>query len=259
MGDLDNKTPLEVADDPTYRVRLLGLIRRIEIAEQQHFTKGIDYNQLREKLGLPLLEMLDPAKVNVAQLPLVRLARLPVDRLSDDQLKIAYDRAESHGIAYASYALGIEILQRKELCDKLPSEQKAELCARLAQTSLQPEECLELIHKAREIAEAEGVSPAPYLLQEMPLQLQMNNPKGCVDLIDRIYAQHINEPGIHEALVKVLIQIGILDANGQPQKMPSMPPTDTPAAAPTQEGIWTPGSDNPQTEEKPTIWTPGMD
>ena len=52
-----------------------------------------DFNELRSQLGLPTLGPIDPRQCDLPRLPLVRLARIEVEPLDDEQLALVFHRA----------------------------------------------------------------------------------------------------------------------------------------------------------------------
>ena len=92
----------QAAGQDAYRVSVAAAILLLESAGDQ-MRWEMDLNPLREQVGLPAQGEIDPASVQIAQLPLVRLSRLPIERLGDDDLTAAYDRAAAfnHASAWA--------------------------------------------------------------------------------------------------------------------------------------------------------------
>jgi len=96
LGLFDGRTPEAVADDPSCRRKLLAAILLLD-----QWVNGddflFDFNQLRQRLGLPTLEPIRPAPGEVKTLPPVRLRRVEPEGLSDDSARMGLARdAESY-------------------------------------------------------------------------------------------------------------------------------------------------------------------
>jgi hypothetical protein len=80
--------------------------------------------------------------------------------------------------------------------------------------------------------------------------------------MQHLQAKHINEPGVADALVEFLVQIGAIRPDGSPAGMPpgGADPQDRLETGPEPEAgkLWTPDGDSGG-GDKPTLWMPGMD
>ena len=92
LAAIGGKRPLEVAGDPSYRVRLMGALLLLELESDDH-DNAEHFRTLRSELSLPPIEPLDPSGLDVSSLSLVKLMRLDVPRLSDEQLLVALQRS----------------------------------------------------------------------------------------------------------------------------------------------------------------------
>ncbi len=261
LAQLDGKRPSEVADDPAYRVRLLAEVLLLELAGEQSRAE-FEYNEVRKKLGLPTRDDIDPNGVDVSQMPLVRLHLLSPDKLADEDLTKAYSRAYMHGVPRALRRLGLAVIDRPSMKDKVEQTGVYEALSLVASDA---EEALEFNHKAREAAVAAGKSPARWLFRELDLRLMRGEEEEFIRLMNTLQRDHINEPGVEEAMRKVLVRIGAMTPDGQPtqpameeQPQESSILTGEDAAAPTGGGILL--SDAPQPkdddESKPGLVLP---
>src|SRR5437016_1230744 len=91
-GYLGGRTPRQAAHDPASRVKLLGFLLYAELMSQRNAAAEFDFNVVRRHLGLPEAGLL-PADTDPAEVPLTRLARLPMEKLSDDDLQTTLSRA----------------------------------------------------------------------------------------------------------------------------------------------------------------------
>ena len=260
---LDGKSPHDVQGDPKYRVRLLAAILLLELHGQQNRWQ-FDYDELRTKLDLPAGSVIDPETVDLNQLSVVRYARLDAARVPTDQLATLFQYAAMMSAPMAVRNLGRELANREVTDDLL---NKAAVYEILARMSLDGDEALQWIDKAREAEVAAGGSPARWLLAELSLQIEQGNGDRVQELIQRIQAKHQREPGVMQGLMNLLMRYGLLDPYAAGAPGAGMPAPGVPAAEADEGGIWTPDSpaskpaESPAGggEEKSGLWLPGMD
>ncbi|HEV3021711.1 MAG TPA: hypothetical protein VGX76_04570, partial [Pirellulales bacterium] len=245
-----------VAGEPRERIKLLAAILLIELSLEQ-VTSDFDFNVLRRNLGCPSLEPIDPRKVNLAELPLLRIGRVDVKQLSDAQLLEIYSRADHFRHIAALRRLATEIVDRPTL-DK-PAE-KAEAYGMLAQLEPDTTRALGYLDQARQVAETAKTSTAPWDLAELALRIARGEVSEVNRLLQHIRAEHAREPGVAQALFQLLADAGIIGPDGRPTMPPAREPAGivVPGAAAAEPGkIWTPGSDQPTAGKKSALWTPG--
>ncbi len=117
LGIFGGKTPEEAAKEPSYRVRLLAVIA---LVEAWGTTGGLrfDFGRLLERLGLPHPEAVDPSQVEPERVPIARLHRLTVERLSDEALLTVYRRALALNATAAMRRFAQAIVDRPALADR---------------------------------------------------------------------------------------------------------------------------------------------
>ncbi len=264
LGLLDGKTPREVAGDPASQVKLLAAIMVLDFWLEQSGAR-FETNRLRSELGLPTLDTIDAMETPITSLPLVRLGRVDVAKISDDDVLAGYRRAVSFGAQVAVERFGRELVGRESLAGRDERLQAYRLLARMTDD---PNEAIELIEAGRQATLARGGSCANWDLLEMSLRFERMEGPEVARLMGHIESQHAREPGVMEALTHMLVQMGVLRPDGSP----AMPPGAVPPSAegpslvvPGGQGeesgkIWTPdGSSGASEGEKPKLWTPGMD
>lgn len=264
QGVFDGKAAQDICNDPEYRIRLLAAILLVELRTSPAPIQPLDFNELRENLGLPKREKIDPWTMSdVSRCPLVRIPLLDVLKLSDDDLVELYLRAGRLGAAEATLHVAEEIERRPSLDKKVD---KVELYESLAELTKDDQKALDYIQKAREIAVATGASPARWLLAELEMRFQRGQPEGVEELLETIQRKYIREPGVGEELVQILVKFGLLNPDGTPTQVPQQQATAATAqpAADQGSGLWTPESDAGKSggsEEagKSKLWLPGMD
>lgn len=263
LGLLDGKTPREAAADPSYRVRLLAAIMVLDFWLDQNGAR-FDVNRLRTELGLPTLDSIDAVEVPIASLPLVRLARVNVAGISDEEVLAGYRRAVSFGAQAAVERFARELVGRESLAGR---DERLQAYRLLARMTGDPDEAIELIDAGRQATVQRGGSCANWDLLELTFRFERMESAEIGRLMSHIESRHVREPGVVEALTQMLVQMGVLRPDGSP----AIPPEAVPAAEPSiiipggqtaeEPGkIWTPdGSSGGTAGEKSRLWTPGMD
>ena len=260
LGLLDGTSPQDVADQPAWRVKLLAAVMLVDFWLARAGVR-FDCNQLRSRLGLPTLGPIDPHETPLENVPLARLSRVMVEKLSDDALTAGYQRAMTFGAAEAAEKFARQIVDRPGLAGR---QDQLRAFAMLARTSEDREESLSYVERGRQAALAAGQSSASWDLLELSFRFQGREVAEISRLMEHIQREHFEEPGVAEALGDLLVRVGILRPDGTPA-VPEGPPADEQAAVvvpgdPVAEPgeLWTPDSQKPP-GEKPKIWTPGID
>ena len=265
----DGKSAADVAGDEKYRIGVLASILLMELATHQAGS-SFDFNQLREKLGLPTLGPIDPKSSRVSDAGLARLARVNVEALSDEQLLRFYQAADHFRHVAALKPLAQEVIARDSMSDKVD---KAELYGVLAQVEADTDKALEYLEQARQQAEAAKKSSAPWDLAELAMRITRGDMAEADRLLTHIRNEHLREPGVAQGLFQILSEAGIIGPDGQPTAAAAaaaagaggaagQPAADivAPGAAAAEPGkIWTPGADQPAGGKKSGLWTPDMD
>ncbi len=253
---LGGKTPRDAAADPGNRIALSALVLNLELA-----SSGVEGDgpiaELREQLGLTAPQPIDPTGLDLKALPAPRLARLEVEKLSDNDLIDVYRRAAWLHFVPAMKRLAEEVIRRPSLENEPNKIDKAEAHGLLAEIAEDSAERMRHISSARQVAEKRGESSAPWDLSELAVALEQGDEENFQRLLAHIRDQHLQEPGVGEALMNLLAQAGLIPAGGA-----GMPPEMAMAGAPPPSPaakIWTPGGDAPAPAggKKSVIWTPG--
>lgn len=271
MGALDGRSPRQSVGDTPGQIRVQAVILRMDLSEP---IENPEYNKLRRSLGLPASEPIDPSSVRVETLSPARQSRLETGKMSDQQLFEVYRRAVVVASPRLMRNIGLEIVSRPSF-DNHKEIDKAEVYDILSRTALDSQEALGYLSKAQEIAKAKNKSPARYLLSELPLRLQRGEEAESRRVLNLLTQRHAREPGVQEALLNMLAQMGLVrvdPATGRPVIM--MPSAGGPgpaspalagassAAAPAASPLWTPeavGAEPAAPAGKSKLWIPGMD
>jgi hypothetical protein len=260
---LGGKTPREAAADPQFRIPLLAALLILEQGSNNR-GDGTSIAVLRDKLGLPQPEQIEPTATGVGTLPLVRVQRLKLEAITDDDLVALYRRAVLVGARAATVLLAREAVRRPTVATLIPP---TEAYRRLIAAEDDDEQALALIHEARRRSEAAGESTAAWELAELELHIENGNAEQAQATLARIEQNHLDDPQVAAAVYQLLYETGVIspeDIQAQTSRgphthggRPALAPA-APAAAPAPEAgrIWTPDSDRPAGGKKSTLWTP---
>lgn len=260
------KTPTEAATQKKLQRCVLAAILNLEIwADRQPFE--FDFNTLRQKLGLPEAQPIDPNDVDVRALSPTQLLRLQLDKLSTEDLKFIFEVVSVRPNGSLLHSICQEILSR----DGIESEiDLVEVHERLADLSTDSDKQLEHLGKARDLSVSKGESPASWLVAELDIRIQRGEADVAKRLIAEIQSRYMREPGVGQMLAQVLSKYGLMPA-GPPGAMPQpVGPDGVPAGVggaaetPAAGGVWTPGSAEPAAPQESgggesKLWIPGMD
>ena len=260
LPELDGKTPRAASEEKKYHVSLLASILNMELSAQQS-PLNAEFNELRKNLGLPTADTIDPADIDLDRIPLHRLGRLDVSKLSDEELQGLYRESLITAARGSIARFCEEIIGRPSMDEMLD---KATVHRTLAELSSNVETSIEHIHKARDIAVGRGDSPAMWLIAELSLRFIQGDGETAGKLLQEIQGRYMNEPGVAQSLFETLAQFGLINPDGTPKSRPqAAEPAGAVAAAPEggKEGLWTPDSESSQAspDKGSKLWVPGMD
>jgi hypothetical protein len=246
---LGNLSPREASSRPDLRVPLLASVLIIEQAAADPEEREL-FQQLREQLGLPRAETIDPETVDFDRLPITRIVRLDLAKTPTERLMQLFNRAAMSGAGVASLALAKEIVSRE------PSDTDiAPVYRQLIRGEPDPERALEWTAKAKAWA-ARAIKPGgEWALLELEVHIERGDPVGVQNALNEIRAKHLNEPGIADATYRLLYTAGLL-APRDAQMAAGAGRVDAPQAEPSR--LWVPGQEAPAAggAAKPAIWTP---
>jgi hypothetical protein len=258
LGLLDGKSLQEAAREDAYRVRALAAILVVE-SWLDRARIPFDFNRLRALLGLPTLDPIDPGETRAVELPLVRLSRLKVDELDDATLRTCFRRAVFFSAEKAVETTARELVKRPNMETQSEYPAALVLLARLVEDS---DEALAYVEQGRQAAKDQGRSCASWDLEELPIRARRMEPQEIDGLLEHLSRAHSREPGVSEAVLNFLVEIGAVGPDGT-VRAPAEPAAAERAriVVPGEEGggepgkLWTPDGGQPS-GEKPKIWTP---
>ncbi|TWT88667.1 hypothetical protein Mal64_21540 [Pseudobythopirellula maris] len=251
---LAGKSPEAAVGDDTLR---LPLAAAMLILEQ---TPGMGRHaealrELRGRLSMAEPTPIAPADADPETLPLVRAARLDLTAVSDDTLASLYQRATLAGATALLLRAAAEVVSRPSLAGVVSTDEAFE---RLISLEDDHERALEWVERARQAAEAQGKSSAPWDIFELELLVMLGKSEEANTMIAHLRDEHLSEPGVPEQLYQLLYSLGAIsddprDAPGAPPEagIPSPPQGAEPAGA-----IWTPDGEAGGAGGSKKLWTP---
>jgi hypothetical protein len=254
LGVFGGKSPRAAATEPANHIRLQAAIMVLAHWCGRSVTAP-ELAELRSRLGLaglPAIELV-PGQIDI--LPPIRLSRLAVERLNDEDLLHAYRRATAFAARDALRKLAQAIVDRPSFADR-PERFMAH--ATLVHTAEHAGDALENIERGRNAAQAAGQSCGPWDIMELQFRFGRGEGRQAVALMKHIQSAHLREKNIQEAFVHLLVDVGLLRPDGTPAMPPAGPQTGVPATGEEPAGdaarIWTPESQQPSGGK---LWTPG--
>lgn len=247
---LGGKSPRAAASDPAQRIPLAAAVALLEQGTNNH--KYADtFVELRQQLSLPIPGPIEPAEVDIEQLPLSRVPRLRLEQITDDDLVRIYRQAALAGAAAAGSHLAREVIRRPSVHDRIPLREAYDHL--IAQEEDTPR-ALELVDEARRASEAVGESSAEWDILELELHVVEGASDKANQMLQHLRAEHFDEPGVAEQLYELLFALGATPDN-VPMGSGEGPPVMAESAAGDQTSkIWTP--DGASGDAKQKLWTP---
>jgi hypothetical protein len=254
---LGGKTPSEAASDPQLRVPLMAAVLILEQGSNNR-GDGTSIAVLRDKLGLPQPAPIEPRGVDVAHLPMVRVPRLNLESVADEDLVQLYRRSVLTAARAATAKLAREAVSRPLLAKRIPP---ADAYRRLIAAEDDDMQALALIQEARQRSEAADESTASWDLAELELHIASGNGQAAQTMLARIERLHMDDPQVASAVYQLLYEAGVIRpedvAATRTAASEPVPAMAGGGAAPKSENrIWTPDSDRPAGGKKSSLWTP---
>ena len=182
LGALDGLSPSQAAADAKYHIKLPAAIMVLQFyADSLHWS--FDFNELRGRLGLPTLGPIEAPAGQVNQIPLVRLARVSAEKLSDEDLVQAFQRAVGYNHRPAVMKFGKEIIGRPSFAER---KERALAYMTLARMEDDLDRALTYVEAGRRDTDATGKSHATWDLEELSLRFARQDIPEALQLIRHI-------------------------------------------------------------------------
>jgi hypothetical protein len=252
LPPLNGKTASQAQADPALRIPLMAAILILEQSSNSE-RDAASIAELRRKLNLPQPEPLEPGEEPALSLSLVRVPRLRIESVPDDDLVTLYSRAVMAGAGAATAILAREAVRRPSLAARIPP---SDAYRRLVAVERDPDRAMALIEEARAHAKSAGEATAPWDLAELELHITSGNPEQARQALTRIEAEHSNDPDVAAALYRLLYETGVIpETMHSPAPLQEEMPATVGAVSEPAGRIWTPDSERPP-GAKSAIWTP---
>ncbi len=144
-------------------------------------------------MGLPTLGPIEPAAGQIEWLPLVRLARVRVESLSDDDLLTAFHRAAAMQALKAVRKLARAVADRPAFAGR---PERLDALGTLARSAENFEEAIGSLEEGRRAALAAGKSCATWDLLEVAFRFGHGQAAEGLGLIQHLQQRHMAEPGV---------------------------------------------------------------
>ncbi len=254
---LDGKTPLEAKDDTALAKELAAAVLNIEV----YFStigKRVDIDRVRERLGVPKIEITDPWEVPIEKMALPQWTRL-------DMVKLGHEEAAkliSNALSFRYVA--VVRLMADHILDLLGADEpkyRAGILHRVAEAEYDPKEAARRMEEAAKALDAAGEDSFVAWYLTLEKTIASGDLTRLDELLPRAFETARTRAEYSNALMQLLMRYGLISpqqAAGQAGPAPAAPaqpggvwtpdaperPAPTPAAEPKQESkLWLPGMD----------------
>ena len=256
---LSGKSPKEAVGDPALRIALVASALIIEQAAVDPAELPL-FAELRERLELTQPEPFGPEGLDLEHVPIVRIPRMVLSQIADQQLARLLDRTTMMGADVATLLVAQELIARPELDAGVDL---AGAYRQLIQREPDHRKAHKWIENARAWSQGQGKSAAEWVLLEMELAIERGDGAQVQQSLNEIRDHHLEEPGVADATYRILQAAGLVappEAAAAQAPMQRQPLSTAPPASDGQ-GIWTPGgetapAEKSESDDKPAIWTP---
>lgn len=260
LGVLDEKSPLMVAGDKTYRAKLLGALELIDNWMNPEIAVAVG-NKLRERLGLPIpgpiavpegdLKEAEVVKF-LESVPVWRWYRFEIEKMSTDMLLRGLRMVEIVQEPRALIRFSEELLARP--MKSMPPEARFlafNTLIRVAQSERNLEEALLWIDRAKNECAELQLSPAAWKIASIGVYLGMGKMQEAQEVIQDVIARHGNEPEAMQMLQELFVGLGLMNPDGTPRG-----PQQAAPAPPGTQAVQAPGTSQPAPRPESALWTP---
>ena len=248
---LGGATPREAKDNLELKLPLMATVLILEQGATND-DQSETLAQLRSDLGLPEVEPIAADSVDASNVPMVRVPRIKLEGMSDEDLSLLYKRSVLTNAEAALRAIATEGLKRPEFANEVPFDT---LYEQLFVATENEQEAVGVLDEARGWAKSHDKSCAPWDLLELELHISSNNPDGANRLLKHLRDEHMDEPEVAQQVYQLLYMIGAIpeEAVGAVQ---AGVPVGQAVESPSDSTIWTPGGEGQQGGGESKLWTP---
>ncbi len=265
LGVLGGKSPREVAaanPDEAQRRKLAAAVLTLESLVEAGERDDV-FVELRARLSVPEPGPIDPEQVDIRAVPVNRIDRIMVEKLNDADLALAFGRAVSYQYMPAMRKCAAALVEREHLG---ASPERRHAIEQLAYAQPDLSKAMDYVELGRQACEAAGQSNVGFDFAEANLGLIHGAPQNALQLLDHVQNTHLEEPGVRERLMELLVRMGLINPDGSPgpTAMAAQQRSEMARAAghggvgttpPAEAGkLWTPESETGSGGGK--LWTP---
>jgi tetratricopeptide (TPR) repeat protein len=277
MAYLGFRTPERAAADGNAAVPLRAALCQYEMHRELE-KAGLDFAALRARLKVEPEPAIDPSTVDIARLPIARLASVPVEKLDDDLLLQHYRRTRRALIPDAMEATSLEIVSRPSMVEQGQIDTLSVFVdlASLALSKGDKVASREWIAKGRQAEPpVRRIPNAPlWDMVEIRLKARSEKPEDWVPELAIVLERYAQDPAANQIILMNLVELGLVRLSPNPDDpgdilLDSRPlqavlaqygPRVTTASgrlgvSATKPEVWTPGG--PASSSGGGLWTPG--
>ncbi len=276
MPYLGNRTPRQAAKDGDAALALRAALCQFEVG-QEFFREDVDFTALRRELGIEPEPPIDPESVEIDQVHLARLHRVPAEKLDDDRLVALFIRSHRYLMPQAMEQAAQAMVHRPELMDREGGPARFTVFADLANLALSRqsrEEAFTWVRRGRESdPDSRGANAPRWDMLEVRMHARIDPPDQWVPLLAAVMERYRDSDAAGPVLASNLLDMGLLQMQPHPDRPGEMLLDSRPLQAvlsrygprittasgelgvsATRSGLWTPGS---ETGAPGGLWTPG--
>jgi tetratricopeptide (TPR) repeat protein len=255
---LGGKTARQAAGDESLRVPLAACIQQLDMYADR-YGLPFDLNAQRAKYQLPAVTPLEVNEMtNIGALSTMQFARLPFDRLSNDQLTIAFKRAILVQHKQSLRPLLLTIVQRTEVHKQVNLSRVYRFLSDLSALSQETDQAIHWLNqeRSRELRENKKFEhELEYDLRELRYRLDDPHSDACNQVLRRIWDRYGSKlPELRHYVSDIVDQFKVSAA----WMLDGSVNAGAEGGAVTSGGVWTPdaAAANPAGESK--LWLPGQ-
>lgn len=253
---LDGKTPKQAAGEESVRVPLAAWLEQIDMYADR-FGLPFDVHAERAKYNLPPVTPLEVTEhTNVGTLSVLQFARLPFDKLSDQQLVAAFKRAALIQHKGSLRPLLLTIVERTSCHDQLDMSRVYRFLSDLGSLLMETSEAIRWLDKerARTVPVAEQFEhELDCDMRELRYRLDDPHDPACSNLLRRMWEHYGAKVPELRGYVSGIVNHYKVSAPW----MTDGGSLEGVGGAITSGGVWTPDSAAAKPAGESKLWLPG--
>ena len=153
---LGGKTPAQAASDESLRIPLLGAIFSLDSAAQLR-NRGIGLKRVFDRMGVPPLPQIEVTpEMNLGAMTIMQMHRLPIDKLTDQQLVTVVNRSMLIRHDETLYEVLKIAIDRPACADQFDRQRIIRTLCELASSRGRREEAFSWLERGRQLPLTEG-------------------------------------------------------------------------------------------------------